>query len=119
MSPLPMDSVIDSEQFEDMRELLDEDFNDLVQTYITDSHLRVQTMRGALNNNDNAKGFDAAHSLKGASANLGATQLIDLCHQLQEACRQQQIGSHAALIDRIDHALQLVQQEINQRLGLK
>ncbi|WP_131668891.1 Hpt domain-containing protein [Psychrobacter pygoscelis] len=110
-------SLIDSEQFEEMRDLLDDEFDDLVQAYILDSQARLTTLRSALLNNDNATGYDAAHTLKGASANLGATQLAQLCHQLQEACREQQISAQAALLDSIENTLYLVQQEINQRLG--
>ena len=109
--------VIDSEQFEEMRDLLDDEFEELIQGYILDSQARLATLRSALLNNDNATGYDAAHTLKGASANLGAIQLAQLCHQLQEACREQQIHAQAALLDSIENALRLVQQEINQRLG--
>ena len=113
-----MDSeIINNEQFEDMRDLLEEDFSDLIQTFITDSWQRVELLRGAQADADNSHGFETAHALKGASANLGATQLVDLSGQLQEACREQKIDIQAALIERISVALRHVEQEINQRLG--
>lgn len=110
--------VINDEQFEDMRELLEEDFADLIQTYIIDSEQRIELLRTAQVANDNANGFEAAHALKGASANLGATQLVTLSGQLQEACRANTISEQATLIAEISLALQRVEQEINQRLGL-
>lgn len=109
--------VIDNEQFAEMRDLLDEDFNDLVQTYISDSYQRLELIKTAQANADNANGFEAAHALKGASANIGATQLLKLSSQLQEACREQQISTQAALIEQLSLALQRTDQEINQRLG--
>ena len=39
--------IINSEQFEDMRDLLEEDFIELVQTYLTDSKQRIITLRAA------------------------------------------------------------------------
>ncbi|TXD97877.1 Hpt domain-containing protein [Psychrobacter frigidicola] len=110
------DEIIDNEQFEDMRDLLEEDFSDLIQTYIIDSQQRIDTLRMALADNDNANGFEAAHALKGASANLGATQLVRLGDQLQEACREHQISQQADIIEQTATALQRVKQEITLRL---
>ena len=110
--------ILNHEQFEEMRELLEEDFADLIQTYIVDSKQRIVLLRSAQQANDNANGFEIAHALKGASANLGATQLVLLSDQLQEACRANQIGSQAEVVEQTSLALQDVEQEINQRLGL-
>lgn len=111
------DEVINHEQFEDMRDLLEEDFADLIQVYITDSQQRITTLRKAQQENDNANGFETAHALKGASANLGTTQLVNLSSQLQERCRERLISEQAALIEDIDAALQRAEQAINQRMG--
>ena len=112
------DEVINHEQFIDMRDLLEDDFAELIQSYTTDSEQRIVALRTALANNDNANGFEAAHSLKGASATLGATQLEVLCGELQDRCRQQNIGAQATVIEKISIALQDVEQEINHRLDL-
>ena len=111
-------TIIDDVQFEEMRDLLEEDFADLLQTFIEDSKQRVVMMQAAQASDDNANCFEFAHALKGASATLGATQLVTLSQQLEEACREQQIGSQTDLIIQISVALQDVEQEINQRLGL-
>ena len=112
------EEIINHEQFEDMRDLLEEDFADLIQVYITDSQQRVSALRVAQHENDNANGFEVAHALKGASANLGTTQLMNLSSQLQERCRERLISEQAALIENIAVALQRAEQEINLRLGL-
>ncbi len=112
------EEIINHEQFEDMRDLLEEDFADLIQVYITDSQQRVNALRVAQQENDNANGFEVAHALKGASANLGTTQLTNLSSQLQERCRERLISEQAALIENIAIALQRAEQEINLRLGL-
>ena len=110
--------IINYEQFEDMRALMGEDFPYLTQIYITDSQQRIVSMQTAQVANDNTNGFEAAHALKGASAHLGATQLIMLSDELQNACRKQEIGQRSELIEQIVIALQQVEHEINQRLGL-
>ena len=111
------EEIINHEQFEDMRDLLEEDFADLIQVYIADSYQRLTKLRAAQQKNDNANGFEVAHALKGACANLGTTQLMNLSSQLQERCRERRIGEQAALIEDIAVALQRAEQAINQRLG--
>lgn len=111
------EEIINHEQFEDMRDLLEEDFADLIQVYFADSQQRVSTLRVALQEQNNANGFEIAHALKGASANLGATQVMRLSSQLQERCREQRISEQADLIETIAVALQRAEQDINQRLG--
>lgn len=112
------DEIINDEQFDDMRELLEEDFVNLIQAFFTDSHERIVKLRRAQQEDDNANGYELAHALKGASANLGATQLTRLSSQLQEACRARLIGDQAGLVEDVAVALQRVEQEIKQRLGL-
>ncbi|AMN68812.1 histidine kinase [Psychrobacter sp. P11G5] len=109
--------IINHEQFEDMRDLFEEDFAELIQTYITDSQQRIVTLRATQAADDNANGFEAAHALKGASANIGATQLVALSDQLQEYCRERKINQQAALIENISLALQHAEQEINKRMS--
>ena len=111
------EEIINHEQFEDMRDLLEEDFVDLIQVYFKDSQQRIDTLRVAQQADDNANGFETAHALKGASANLGTTQLVRLSSQLQEHCRGRRISEHADLVEEIAVALQCAEQEINIRLG--
>ncbi|MBH0006085.1 Hpt domain-containing protein [Psychrobacter sp. SWN149] len=111
------EEIVNHEQFEDMRDLLEEDFVDLIQVYFKDSQQRIATLRVAQQADDNANGFETAHALKGASANLGTTQLVRLSSQLQEHCRGRRISEQADLVEEIAVALQRAEQEINLRLG--
>ena len=111
------DEIVNTEQFEDMRDLLEEDFADLIEVYFTDAQQRIIKLRQAQQEADNANGYELAHALKGASANLGTTQLMNLSSQLQELCREQRISDSAQLIEVIAIALDSAEQDINQRLG--
>lgn len=110
------DEIINTEQFEDMRDLLEDDFVDLIQVYFNDGHHRITKLKQAQQEEDNANGFELAHALKGASVNLGATQVSHLSSQLQELCRERLISNQAQLIEDIAVALQHAEEEINQRL---
>ena len=117
MTAITDGEIINTEQFEDMRDLLEEDFVDLIQVYFNDCRRRITGLRQAQQEEDNAKGFELAHALKGASVNLGATQMTRLSSQLQELCREHLISEQASLIEDIAVALQRAEQDINQRLG--
>lgn len=105
-------SSISLAQFEELRDLLEDDFIDLINTYMQDAQKRVAEMRLAYTQDDNRLGFEAAHSLKGASSNLGAINLTEMCYTLQEICRSQKIHEHGSLIDEIDAESQAVNQQI-------
>ena len=51
------EEIINHEQFEDMRDLLEEDFVDLIQVYFKDSQQRIDTLRVAQQADDNANGL--------------------------------------------------------------
>ena len=115
--PYKDSEIIDADQFEDMRELLEEDFQELIEVYFIDSKQRIASLYSALANNDNVAGFEAAHALKGASANLGAIQMISLSDQLQAACSAQQIDQSRPIIEALPIALENIENEIKQRLN--
>lgn len=105
-------SHISVAQFEELKDLLEDDFMDLIQTYIVDSEHRLNEMQTAFEQDDNRLGFEAAHSLKGASSNLGATSLTELCYQLQEICRNNKIQEHESLIHDIKRESAIVNEQI-------
>lgn len=110
--------IINIEKFNELKKLLEDDFVDLVKGFIQDSQNRLQEIQKAFDNNDNAYGFDLAHSLKGASMNLGATYLAELCYELQEMCRGKKIHFQQELIHEIKQQLLLVNQKVSQLLNL-
>lgn len=108
--------MINIAQFYELKDLLEDDFIDLINTYMKDSTTRLQEMQDAFEINDNRKGFEAAHSLKGASSNLGASCLTELCYELQEACRANKIKDSWSLIEQINAETHQVNAKINELL---
>lgn len=104
-------------QFQELKDLLEEDFTDLIQTYMNDSETRLSEIAKALQSKDYRLGFEAAHSLKGASSNLGATHLSELCYQLQEVCRDNQLEHNQALVEEVSAEARAVNERIKQLIG--
>jgi HPt (histidine-containing phosphotransfer) domain-containing protein len=96
-----MQAPVNQAQFQELRELLDDEFDSLIQSYLTDSQLRMQRVMTAFDQNDNTLGYESIHSLKGASANLGASRLAELCLKLQMECKAGRIRNADVLIQSI------------------
>ena len=78
---------IDNEQLAELKDVLEDEFGVLISTYLTDAKFRLQLIENGINSQDYESVRLAAHSLKGASANLGAIQLAQLCEKLEHDCK--------------------------------
>lgn len=95
------DIYLDEGLFEELRDILDTEFPTLVHTFIADSALRLAEIQSAF-----ARGLaddvrKAAHSLKGASANLGLVRLAEACRQLEDAAREGRLAGAAPGVEAV------------------
>lgn len=86
-------SILDSEAIENLRALGDEMEDDtflkeVIEIYLTDTPKRLAEIRESLESGDRVRLNRAAHSVKGSSSNLGATQVITLARTLEEKSKQ-------------------------------
>lgn len=116
-TPQSHTAVIDDEQFNDMHELLEEDFVPLLQQYLRDSDHKLIQIHDAHQQQNYRLGADAAHSLKGASANLGANELARLCSQLQHGFAERHSNHLPEFISQTAQELSRVNLELRQRIG--
>jgi len=84
---------VDDEMLEELRMILEGEFPSLIQQFIQDSVVRVQEIEQALANQDAEALRRQAHSLKGASGNLGLPVLAQHCNDLEEAGRSGQMDN--------------------------
>ena len=74
--------------------------SELVAAYVADAITRIDAFRAAIQRGDPKALYQAAHSLKGSSANLGARELVSLCAELEAQGRAGvMVGVAAALAD--------------------
>ena len=78
---------IDNEQLAELKDVLEDEFGILITTYLADAKLRLQLIQQGLQAQDYEAVRLAAHSLKGASANLGALLLAQICERLEHDCK--------------------------------
>jgi HPt (histidine-containing phosphotransfer) domain-containing protein len=101
-------SHFDTEALVMLEEIMEDDFPELIQVFIADSDPRVPAMQLALEEQNSSALRDIAHSFKGASSNLSALPLADLCFKIEEKARDTNLESIHSLITAIDTEYQAV-----------
>lgn len=92
----------DPESLDMLREVMDDEFSDLMQVYIDDSRQRLPLLAQALQQQDAQQLRELAHSFKGASSNISANVLAQLCYQLETAAREDKLAGAGSLIAQIE-----------------
>lgn len=105
---------IDNEQLAELKEVLEDEFGILISTYLADAKLRLQLIEQGLQNQDYDAVRLAAHSLKGASANLGALLLAQICERLEHDCKAGHYDNCEAYSRKIGEEFLVVNDELIQ-----
>lgn len=95
---MPGESVLDLTALTQLRELLGDGFEHTVSEYLTEAERLVAEARAAATRQD-ADGLSrATHSLKSASATVGAQTLTRLCAEIEHLATGGDVTSAAALL---------------------
>ncbi|WEK32491.1 MAG: Hpt domain-containing protein [Candidatus Pseudomonas phytovorans] len=100
------DMHIDHKVLRDLREVMEEGYLQLVQTFLDDSERRLSQLHAAKSAEELGA---AAHSFKGSSSNMGAVALAGLCQQLEDRARRPPLYGIEDLVNRIDQEYLVVQ----------
>lgn len=92
-----------------LQEIMEDEYLTLLNVFLDDSEHRINQLRLVLQGRAEGNGaFDLqelslmAHSFKGSSSNMGALRLADLCRELEERSRREEISSLEDLLVSID-----------------
>lgn len=88
----------------------------LVDEYANDTRAQLDTLHAALAEGDPHAVERAAHTVKGASANIGATRLAELCRELEALGRAAALGSGRELLERIETEFESVRHALGVEL---
>lgn len=94
-------------------------FRDLVQIYLDDSPARIAELEDAVAHGDAHRLTLAAHSLKGSSANFGASTLRTMCERVEMLGRQSSLGDVPALLPPLKDEFTRVKAELESLLPAK
>ena len=88
---LDMMEHIDMAAMDDLRALMGDEFQTLVDTFYSDSVLRIEAIKLAVESENPDSIYLAAHDFKGSSSNMAALKLADLCRGMEKIGRSRNI----------------------------
>ncbi|WP_331695147.1 Hpt domain-containing protein [Pseudomonas sp. ZY71] len=92
------DKHIDRETLSVLREVMEEGYPELLDTFLTDSESRL----GELQKTSDAKVLsEVAHSFKGSASNMGAVRLAALCQELESDAKDKSTAEIVKLVAEI------------------
>lgn len=108
---------LDLSIIEDLKEVMEDEYVTLLNTYIDDSIQRIELIRAAVASGIGDQVRDAAHALKGSSSNIGAAQLSQLCKKLEDCGRNEELDSADDLLPAIVAERDLVEQLLRESIS--
>ncbi|WP_430459785.1 Hpt domain-containing protein [Thalassolituus sp. LLYu03] len=85
-----------------LREVMEDEFPELIQVYLEDSDARLPQLHTAVNDGNAVVVRELAHSFKGASSNISAAPLAKLCYALEMAGKNSDLAQAPELVGQIE-----------------
>ncbi len=83
--------------------------NELLPIYFEDAHNQMHVLQEAVERKDADQLFDAAHSLRGSSINMGMVQMADLCQIVEMMGKSNNLANASRQISAIKQELHQMQ----------
>ena len=103
---------IDKNALLELKDLLEDEFQELIETYIADTNAKLDETRECLRTSNIDQTRRLAHSVKGASVNIGVVKLGELCSQIEQSAIENNISICRELFDSAIAELTIVQEEL-------
>lgn len=108
MDPNSIAEHVDMDTLNMLKEIMEDGFSALLETYISDSEVRVNELRESLAAGDSETVRRSAHSLKGSSGNLGANQMAALCLHVEDSAKEERLDGLDVEVEKISSEYQAV-----------
>jgi PAS domain S-box-containing protein len=109
-------SALDAEVIKRLRGLAEATeaslLNQIFESFLGDGKAHISTLRGALHQDDSETLRKAAHTLKGAGANIGARRLADIAQELQALGEAGTVEGAASWVGQLEAEFERVRTEI-------
>ncbi|MCC6136174.1 MAG: Hpt domain-containing protein [Gammaproteobacteria bacterium] len=90
--------LLDDEIIAELREVMEEEFADLISAFLNDLPVQLDSLQVAITAGVAADVYQIAHKLKSSCGSIGAAQLAERVRQLEQAGRQNALDGTAALL---------------------
>ncbi|AZZ46069.1 histidine kinase [Pseudomonadaceae bacterium SI-3] len=99
---------IDTSVLVTLQEVMEAEYPVLLDTFLVDSEERLRLLQAACRSGEAESLRQAAHSFKGSCSNMGAALLAELCREMEESARRDQLDEAPVLIERIEREFAIV-----------
>ncbi len=109
-------SHLNMTQIEELKDLMEDAFADLVETYVHDSDEKLPLLGAAIQGGDGAKISEISHSLKGSSANICAENLSSFFKAIEDQARAENLNNIDQPFSQANEEYQLVKNTLMKML---
>lgn len=109
-------TTINTEVLGQLKEVMEDDFVSLIDTFVSDTSQRLIVMEIAIGQEDSETLWSNAHSIKGSSGNLGAVGVELCCSKLETAARLLQSAQLQDLLDQLKAEFHKLVRQLDQYL---
>ncbi len=92
---------LDDSVFNELREIMGDALAEFLNTFMENSPMLIKNMETALTSGDTEALYHSAHQLKGGSGSLGASQLADLCAQIEQIGKAESMDGVTELLKQL------------------
>jgi len=112
-----LSSHIDLGTLRELRDVMDQDFEELIEAYLSDTRTRIDDVRAAVIAKDSYQLRELAHSLKGSCINIGAVSLAQWCQKAENMAKEGELEGVSDVVDEIQRQFAEVRSALIQELG--
>lgn len=105
-------SSLDMAQISELKDIMEDAFEDLVNTYLQDSESKLIALQQALDTGDAVKVGELGHSLKGSSLNICAAPLSQVFKQIEDNGKNGNLTPVGELIVQANAEFQAVKSQL-------
>ena len=107
-------SHLNISQIEELKDIMEDSFNDLIMTYLNDSDTKMTALKEAISSTDSDQVAELAHSLKGSSANICAESLSALFKKIEDSGRAQELNDVPQVFEKTEQEFLLVKEQLQE-----
>lgn len=110
-------SVLDENVLRELKDIMDDDYISLLETYLGNAPKLVHEVQAALAQRNVAAMVIPVHSLKSSSANVGAIQLSELARQTERLAREGKLGEAEGAFRDVETAFHDADKALREHVG--
>lgn len=111
-----MSDILDQDTLAMLKDVMEDEFSLLIETFIDDANTRIPTLRKSLDIAQMDELMRSAHSLKGSSSNLGAISFSQKCLIVEQRAKQGDVKGLEGVIAELEADFKVVEEALKSHL---